>query len=81
LPCDRKRRRVKYLNNIIEQDHGFIRKRWRAMQCLRTFHTAERSLEGFEEAHMTRKGQLKSISGEDVVGQANFVASLFGVVA
>jgi len=30
---------------------------------------------------MTRKGQLKSISGEDVVGQANFVASLFGVVA
>ena len=30
---------------------------------------------------MMSKGQLKRISGEDVVGQAKFVASLFGVAA
>ena len=44
LPHDCRLRRVKYLNNIIEQDHRFIRKRWRAMQTFRTFHTAERAV-------------------------------------
>jgi transposase-like protein len=44
LPSDCKLRRVKYLNNVIEQDHRAIRRRWRAMQCLRSFHTAKRTL-------------------------------------
>jgi transposase, IS6 family len=48
LPFDCKLRRVKYLNNIIEQDNRAIRRRWRAMQCVRSFHTAERTLEGIE---------------------------------
>ena len=45
-------RQVKYLNNIIEQDHRFIRRRWRAMQCFRSFYTAERTLDGVESFHM-----------------------------
>ncbi len=81
LPFDCKLRRVKYLNNVIEQDHRAIRRRWRAAQCFRSFHTAERTLEGIEALHMMRKGQLKRISGEDVVGQAKFVESLFAVAA
>jgi IS6 family transposase len=51
------------------------------MQCFRSFHTAEQMIEGIEAAHMKRKGKLKRISGEDVVGQVKFVASLFGVAA
>jgi transposase-like protein len=81
LPFDCKLRRVKYLNNIIEQDHRAIRRRWRAMQCFRSFHTAERTLEGIEASHMMRKGQLKRIGGDDVAGQAKFVLSLFQVAA
>lgn len=81
LPIDCQLRRVKYLNNIIEQDHRAIRRRWRAMQCFRSFYTAERTIEGVEASHMMRKGQLKRIGGEDVVGQAKFVVSLFGVAA
>ena len=81
LPSDCKLRRVKYLNNVIEQDHRAIRKRWRAMQCFRTFHTAERALEGVEAFHMLRKGQVKRLDGRDAVGQAQFIASLFGVAA
>ena len=81
LPKDCKLRRVKYLNNIIEQDHRTIRRRWRAMQCFRSFHTAERTLEGIEALHMMRKGQVKRLDGRDAVGQAEFVASLFGVAA
>src|SRR5437868_14084213 len=42
VPKDCRLRRAKYLNNIIEQDHRFIKKKMRASQCLKRFHTAER---------------------------------------
>ena len=79
LPKDCKLRRTKYLTNIVEQDHRFIRRRWQAMQCFRSFHTAERTLEGIETMHMMRKGQVKRLDGRDAMGQAKFVESLFGV--
>ncbi len=80
-PADCKLRRVKYLNNVIEQDHRFIRRWWRAMQCFRSFHTAERTLEGVEALQMMRKGQIKRLDGRDAAGQATFVLSLFGEAA
>ncbi len=81
IPFDCKLRRVKYLNNVIEQDHRFIRRRWRNMQCFRSFHTAERTIQGVEALHMIHKGQVKRLDGRDAMGQAEFVASLFGVAA
>src|SRR5687768_4639586 len=74
LPLDCKLRRTKYLTNIVEQDHRFIRRRWRSMQCFRSFHTAERTLDGVEALHMMRKGQVKRLNGRDAKGQAKFVA-------
>ncbi len=59
LPMDCQLRRVKYLNNVIEQDHRFIKKKVRAPQSFRSFHTAERTLEGIEAMNMIRKGQVK----------------------
>jgi IS6 family transposase len=79
VPKDCKLRRVKYL--IIEQDHRFIKKKVRASQCFKTFHTAERTLEGVEAVNMLRKGQVKRLSGNDAQGQAKFVASLFQIAA
>jgi transposase-like protein len=81
IPFDCKLRRVKYLNNVIEQDHRAIRRRWRACQCFRSFHTAERTIEGIESMHMMRKGQIKRLDGRDAIGQAKFVESLFGIAA
>ena len=81
LPADCKLRRVKYLNNVIEQDHRAIRRRWRAAQCFRPFHTAERTLEGVEAMHMMRKGQVKRLEGRDARGQLKFVENLFGIAA
>jgi transposase-like protein len=81
LPKDCKLRRVKYLNNVIEQDHRFIRKRVRASQCFKSFHTAERTLEGVEAMNMLRKGQIKRLERGDAVGQARFVKSLFQLAA
>ena len=81
VPHDCKLRRVKYLNNVIEQDHRFIKKRVRASQCFKHFHTAERTLEGIEAVNMMRKGQVKRLAGSDAIGQARFVASLFQIAA
>ena len=81
VPKDCKLRRVKYLNNVIEQDHRFIKKKVRASQCFKSFHTAERTLEGIEAVNMMRKGQVKRLAGSDAIGQARFVASLFQIAA
>jgi IS6 family transposase len=81
VPKDCKLRRVKYLNNVIEQDHRFFKKKVRASQCFKSFHTAERTLEGIEAVNMIRKGQVRRLAGSDARGQATFVASLFGIAA
>jgi IS6 family transposase len=81
LPKDCRLRRVKYLNNIIEQDHRFIKKKVRASQCFKRFHTAERTLEGIEAVNMMRKGQVKRLNRDNVMGQAKFVESLFQIAA
>jgi transposase-like protein len=81
LPKDCTLRRVKYLNNVIEQDHRFVKKKVRAAQCFKSFHTAERTLEGIEAMNMMRKGQVKRLSGNDVRSQVKFVSSLFQTAA
>ena len=69
MPQDCKLRRVKYLNNVIEQDHRFVKKKVRASQCFKHFHTAERTLEGIEAVNMMRKGQVKRLAGGDARGK------------
>lgn len=56
---------VKYLNNIIEQDHRFITKITRPIQTFKSFNSAAATLTGIEVAHMIRKGQFdrSGISG------------------
>lgn len=49
---------VKYLNNIVEQDHRFIKKLTRPMMGFKSFASAQATLAGIETAHMIRKGQL-----------------------
>ena len=49
---------VKYLNNLIEQDHRFIKKITRPMMGFKSFAAAQATLAGIETAHMIRKGQL-----------------------
>ena len=49
---------VKYLNNIVEQDHRFTKRIMRPMLGFKAFHSADATLAGIETAHMIRKGQL-----------------------
>lgn len=48
----------KYLNNIVEQDHRFIKRITRPMLGFKALHSAASTLAGIETAHMIRKGQL-----------------------
>ena len=74
-------RRVKHLNNVLKQEHHFIKQKVRASQCFKSFHTAERTLEGIEVVNMMRKGQVKRLAGRDAQGQAKFVLNLFQIAA
>jgi putative transposase len=47
----------KYLNNIVEQNHRFIKRITRPMLGFKAFHSAAATLAGIETAHMIRKGQ------------------------
>lgn len=51
-------RQVKYLNNILEQDHRFIKRITGPMMGFKAFHSAVATLAGIETAHMIRKGQF-----------------------
>jgi putative transposase len=52
-------RQVKYLNNIVEQDHRAIKRRTRPMMGFKDFRCARIVLSGIETIHMIRKGQMK----------------------
>lgn len=51
-------RQVKYLNNILEQDHRFIKRITAPMMGFKAFHSAAATIAGIETAHMIRKGQF-----------------------
>ena len=59
---------VKFLNNIIEQDHRFIKKLTRQMKGFKSFSSASATLEGIEVAHMIRKRQFEA-SGQSAFQQ------------
>jgi transposase-like protein len=79
LPQHVELRQVKYLNNLIEQDHRFIKRLTKPGMGFFSFETAWRTLQGFEVMNMIRKGQLRGVAKGDVRGQVSLIARLFGV--
>ena len=51
-------RKVKYLNNIIEQDHQRIKRRIRIMTGFKEFESAQRTLSGIEVVSIIKKDQI-----------------------
>ena len=72
-------RPIRYLNNVVEQDHRAIKRRVRAMQGFRSFHCAWRTIQGIETVNMIRKGQIRWLAKSDILGQAAFISDLFQV--
>jgi len=72
-------RQSKYLNNLVEQDHRFIKRLVKLGMGFFSSETAWRTLQGYEAMNMLRKGQIYSVDKRDSIKQVAFIASLFGV--
>ena len=74
-------RQNKYLNNLVEQDHRFIKRLTRPGMGFHSFNTARPTLRGYEAMNMLRKGQVVGIKKGDVKARTKFVSQIFGVAA
>src|SRR6202020_736860 len=66
-------RQVKYLNNVVEQDHRNIKRLTSPGLGFGSFWTARRTLAGYEAMAMIKKGQVRNINGRDM--KAHWTAS------
>jgi len=74
-------RPVKYLNNIVEQDHRFIKRLVNPGMGFGSFNTARRTIKRYEAMNMIRKGQVQGVEKRDIMSQVEFVSQIFGVAA
>jgi transposase-like protein len=81
LPHLTQLRQSKYLNNIIEQDHRFIKRRINPTLGFFSFKTAWRTIRGYETINIIRKGQIAGIGRGEIQMQVRFVSNLFGIAA
>jgi putative transposase len=58
-------RQVKYLNNILEQDHRAVKRVTRPMLGFKSFDAAQSTLVGIELMHMLKKKQLLVEAGDE----------------
>lgn len=72
-------RQVKYLNNIVEQDHRAIKRLTRPMLNFQSFRSARNILAGIEFMHMIRKGQC-AVQGSEAMSFAEQFYALAGQV-
>ena len=81
MPATCELRQSKYLNNLIEQDHRFMKQLVRLGMGFFSFETACRTLHGYETMNMIRKGQMHGVDKGDILSQVKFIASLFEVAS
>jgi IS6 family transposase len=75
-------RQVKYLNNVIEADHGKLKQLIRPVRGFKTLKTAYATIMGFEVMHALRKGQAALFNlTQDIGGEARIVERAFGIGA
>ena len=67
-------RQVKYLNNIVEQDHRGVKRVTRPMLGFKAFEAAQSTLTGIELVRMIRKGQMEGDEFEGLTAVEQFYA-------
>jgi transposase-like protein len=80
LPQDVEHRTSKYLNNIIEADHGALKRMIRPTRGFQTMKTAAVTLMGFETMRMIRRGHCIQRKGQ-ATGEVRLINQLFGLAA
>ena len=80
LSKDVEHRTSKYLNNIIEADHGALKRVIRPTRGFQRMKTARATLKGFEVMRMIRRGQCV-LARHGAIGEIRLVNQLFGLAA
>ena len=65
-------RQIKYLNDLVEQDHRAVKRVVRSMLGFKTFASACRTLGGIELMHMIKKGQMLDGDGMKLSNAGQF---------
>jgi transposase-like protein len=75
-----KHRTSKYLNNVIEADHGALKQLVRPTRGFQTMKTAKATIPGFEIMRMIRRGHCLTCK-RGIQNEVRFVSSFFGIAA
>jgi putative transposase len=75
--CDILLRQVKYLNNLVEQDHRAIKRIIRLMLGFKALRCARIMLDGIETMHMIRKRQLACSDSQATSPASQFYSLAF----
>ena len=79
-PKDTRHRQVKYLNNVVEADHGKLKLLIRPVRGFKTMKTAYATIKGFEVMRALRKGQAGMFALQGgIVGEARIVERAFAL--
>jgi len=71
-------RQIKYLNNIVEQDHRFIKKKVKSTLGFKTFNSAKRIISGIEIMNILRKEQVDGLD-RNALFEVEYINKLFGI--
>jgi len=72
-------RQIKYLNNIIEQDHRSIKRIVNPMLGFQSFQSANKTLKGIEAMNMIKKRQVNNLN-YSVFNEVKYINQLFSIV-
>ncbi len=73
-------RQVKYLHNIVETDHGKLKRLINPVCGFKSMQTAHTTIKGFEVMRLFRKGQMKAwLYGQGLTGEIRLVEKQVGI--
>jgi len=73
-PPDLEHRQVKYLNNLIESDHGKLKRLINPTLGFKSMKTASATIKGFELMRIFKKGRFDAWKyGQGILGEINII--------
>ncbi|MDT1190698.1 transposase, partial [Escherichia coli] len=76
-PSDVEHRQIKYRNNVIECDHGKLKRIIGATLGFKSMKTAYATIKGIEVMRALRKGQASAFYYGDPLGEMRLVSRVF----
>jgi transposase-like protein len=77
---DLEHRQIKYLNNLIESDHGKLKRLIKPTLGFKSMKTAYATIKGFEVMRMFRKGQMDIWKyGQGLTGEIRLIERQFNI--